>query len=144
MVLIRKMNQEDIQEVYKLGSNEKRFKVGAETSGFWSKQQLIDWVKEDKDILLVAEEDNLVVGFLLTRFHFATKKVDWENLKVNEDYTGRGIGKKLTEEMFKQLKKIGAKYIVAIVEEDNSAIMSLLGKNNFKEGKKIIWMDKFI
>ena len=141
MVKIRKMKIEDVELVYALGIGEKRFRVGAESAGFWTKEQLRNWVKSKDDVLLVAEENRQIVGYVLSQYHAPTRKATFENLYVFPKYRNLGIAKMLTLELIHQLKEKKA-YICGLIETDNESIAQLLGANGFKKGKQMIWMDQ--
>jgi len=142
MVAIRRMKPQDVEEVYNLGISETRFRVGSEEqAGFWTKEQLDSWVRSDSDVLLVAEQEAKVVGYALSHYHLPTKKATFDNLHVNPNYRGLGIGHNLTSELVKALRNQGAFYICTLVESDNNTIVRVLEKSGFKKGKTMIWMD---
>ena len=99
------MKIEDVELVYALGIGEKRFRVGAESAGFWTKEQLRNWVKSKDDVLLVAEENRQIVGYVLSQYHAPTRKATFENLYVFPKYRNLGIAKMLTLELIHQLKE---------------------------------------
>ena len=143
MILVRKMNAEDVEKVYSLGNREQTFEAGGSGKIFWSLEQLKNWLKSN-DILLVAEENGKIVGFLLTQFHNPTGKMVIENLYVDVDYRKMGVGGNLVSAFLGYLPSMGVEYICALIEEENKIIAKLLEKNGFKKGKKMFWMDKTI
>jgi ribosomal protein S18 acetylase RimI-like enzyme len=94
--LVRPMKLCDIDEVYKLGSAEAAFEVAGAV--FWSKGQLERWVENSEqtgDVLLVAEKEGEVAGYLLSRIHKQTGKVDVENVYVKDSHRRKGIASKM-------------------------------------------------
>ena len=142
MVTIRSMNEEDIEKVYELGLNESRFMVGDHSSGFWTKNQLENWVKSTSDILLIAEDKSKILGYVMSQLHIPTRKATIENLYVREDYRGEGVGTSLIEECLRLLKEKGATYFCAMVEYDNKAMLNLVHSLGFQKGHLFYWVDK--
>ena len=142
MIEIRKMELRDIDSVYALGTDEKRFKVGGkEQVGFWTKGQLERWVESESDVLIVAEENKRVIGYALSQYHAPTRKATFENLHVDLAYRGQEIGAQLTEKLVYLLRKKGAKYICGLPDPENKAIVKVLEQQGFKKGKTLVWMD---
>lgn len=141
MTKIRRMEKRDLERVYELGSREERFRVGAEETGFWTREQLFNWVGSENDVLLVAENEGRIVGYALSQYHAPTRKATFENLHVDLSYRKSGIGKLLTAELVRSLKEKGA-YICTLVEPDNEAIIKVLEENGFRKGKQTMWMDQ--
>lgn len=142
-LVIRKMTSEDIDTVYTLGVSQKEFST---TNGaFWDKDQLKNWVRSPRDLLLVAEKEKQVIGFSLYASHLPTGKVTWENLYVNPSYRRLGIASALTKEGLKQIKALGYTYIMmAVNAEDQESFSSLMEKFGFKRGSNVLWMDQLL
>ena len=140
MTKIRRMKLEDVELVHNLGIGEKRFAVGGEEVAFWTKEQLTNWVKSEKDVLLIAEQNEQIIGYALSQYHSPTRKATYENLYVIPEYRNQGIARKLTSELIKQLKEKKS-YICGLIEADNELIVKILEENGFKKGKQMIWMD---
>ena len=141
--LIRKMELEDIEAVYSLGVSQKEFSSASGT--FWSQEQLKNWIRSPKDLLLVAEKDSQIIGFSLYAVHSPTGKVTWENLYISPKYRKLGIASALTKEGLKQIKALGYTYIMLCVNaEDQESFASFLEKFGFKRGSKVLWMDQIL
>jgi ribosomal protein S18 acetylase RimI-like enzyme len=138
MTVIRRMNLQDVDAVFIMGVNEPRFKVSSE-NGFWTKDQLSRWVENEKDVLLIAEEEGKIVGCALSQYHSQTNKATFENLYVNPDCRNSGIGNLLVSELI-QIYQDRNSSLCALIEPDNKPILSLLEKNSFERGKEMIWM----
>ena len=140
MIKIRRMEKKDVEAVYSLGTSEERFRVGGDGAVFWPRGQLSDWVKSKTDVLLVAEDNDKIVGYALSQYHAPTKKAVFENLHVSPEYRGEGVGSQLTDQLVAHLKKQGAVYICALVEPNNEAILNTLTQKGFEKGKKMRWL----
>ncbi|MDQ3076849.1 MAG: GNAT family N-acetyltransferase [bacterium] len=136
------MSTADIPEVLKIAKDVDGFKVSEERESFWSKEQLERWVQSD-DVLLVAELDGRIVGFVLTTHHKPTGKVIWENQLVLPEFRGQGVAQALTEEMEGRLKESGATYIHFLVKETNE-FLHHYKKIGYDAGHKFVWFGKFI
>lgn len=140
---IRKMNIEDIDEVYNLGINQSAFKT--DSGSFWTSVQLKNWVESDMDVLLVAEQDNKIIGFTFFAGHIPTKKVTWENLYIIPEYRKNGIAKDLTTEGLKQIKSLGYVYVMGCVNaDDQGKFVKYVEQFGFKDGGQTTWIDKVL
>jgi len=139
---IRKMSLKDIPEVLQIGLGVDGFKASDDSEGFWSEDQLRRWVESD-DVLLVAEVEGRIVGFVLTTHHKPTGKVTWENQLVISEFRGQGIARALTDEMEKRLKENGATYIHFLTKETNE-FLGHYKKIGYDAGHSFVWFGKFI
>ena len=137
---IRAMELDDIAKVISLAQDEFGFQVSDKTTGFWSKEQLEKWVLSD-DVLLVAEDKDEIIGFVLTAMHKPTGKVTWENQMVSESHCGTGVTEALTKELEKRLKENGATYLHFLVKETNRA-WKYYARKGFDLGYKFFWFGK--
>jgi len=140
---VRKMKETDVEEVYDVGMKIKEFVV-SESRRFWSKQTICDWVNGKNDILLIAEDKEKIIGFIMSRLHKPTREAIIDNIFVSEDWRGKGVGTTLVKECLKQLKEIGARYVYCTVGASDKPAIKLLKKSNFNKGYEFVWMDKFL
>ncbi len=141
-MIIRPMTDQDIPEVLHIGLEVEGFRVSENPEDyFWSEAQLRRWVASE-DVLLVAESDDKVVGFVLTAHHRPTGKVTWENQVVLPEYRGQGIAKALIVEMEKRLKDQGATYLHFLTKTDNPHLDYY--KKSFEPGHTFVWFGKHL
>ena len=92
-------------------------------------------------ILLVAEENRKIVGLIWAHFmqygFFKYGSID--ELFVEEDSRGKGIGSKLIEEAVKKLQKMKAKIILVGTEKENKEAIKLYQKVGFELGENSLW-----
>ncbi len=141
---IRRMKISDISEIIKIGESVKEFRVDSKVRGFWTKEQLGNWVNSKKDSLIVAEKNNKIIGFVMFAHHIPTGKVTFENAWVEKDFRGKEIIERLVEEGIKDLKKKGANYICGLAKTDNFASIKFLEKNKFMKGFDFSWLHRKI
>ena len=141
-MIIRKMTVDDVEIVKAMGDSAPELSVTEGNSSFWSIKRLTQWVRYDSDVLLVAEHDKEVVGFLLTQIHSPSSTAYLSDIAVAEDARGEGVGSALIEYALEQLKLLDITYIYGLTQEHNIAIHSLLSKQQFERGEKMIWFDK--
>lgn len=144
-VEIRPMRDRDVESVHESGVDVEAFQTTgteASESPFWPKDRLRRWVQTGEDVLLVAEADDEIVGFLLSHLHDTTGAAYIENLYVAEAYRRRGIGMQLLQEGVEELVDNGGRYISALTKPNNEAMRELLQEADFNEGDTFVWMDR--
>jgi ribosomal protein S18 acetylase RimI-like enzyme len=140
---IRKMDKTDIPQVHKLGISQEAF--SSKNGAFWTEEQLYKWSQSPTDVLLIAEENSIIVGFSFYSTHVPTGKVTWENLYVIPEARKTGVGSHLVEEGLKQIRSLGFTYIMGCVHAvDQENFASFVEKFNFTVGDKVTWIDQII
>ncbi|MBS3072855.1 GNAT family N-acetyltransferase [Candidatus Pacearchaeota archaeon] len=143
-IKIRTMEILDIPEIIKIGKSVEEFRVDSKIKGFWSEKQLRNWIKSEKDSLIVAEKSNKIIGFVMFAHHIPTGKVTWENAWIDNDFRGTGLIEKLTRKGIEDLKKKGANYVCGLAKTDNFASIKFLEKNKFMKGFDFSWLHRKI
>ncbi len=141
---IRKATKKDMEKLLEIGKSIKEFKVDKKENVFWSKKQLLNWVKSKKDIILIAAENKQIVGFIMFAHHVPTGKVILENVWVNQGLRRKNIAGKLIKKGLSQLKKKGAVYLCASAKINNFASIKFLEKNKFMRGFDFSWLHRKI
>lgn len=91
----------------------------------------------DYGILLVAEEDGQVLGFITGEFMLG--KVVWvDAFTVKETYRGRGIGRKLLEALRAHAKERGAKSMYLMAPSFNTKTVAFYERKGLKKGETFI------
>lgn len=138
---IRIMELADVDKVYEMGKEVPEFKVG-DSPGFWGKEDLERWIKDrGEDILLVVEVDEQIIGFILAKYHKATRLGTITDIFVKEELRGKGIGIKLLEETKSQLLDKGATYLYALIKKQNDPSLGLFKSAGFTKGCDMTWME---
>lgn len=138
---IRKMTVDDVRVVIEIGNEASELAVSDE-SRFWKPDRLNSWVQADEDIMLVAEDNNQVVGAQLTNVHKPSRVCYFSDLVVKESARGQGIGTALIKEALRQCKQLGITYVYGLTQVSNNKIHQLLQKEGFSKGETMIWFEK--
>jgi ribosomal protein S18 acetylase RimI-like enzyme len=141
---IRKAKKSDIDKINKIGNNVNEFRVSEKVVTFWPRNILLDLIKSKTGLILVAEENEDVLGFVIANYNPTFRKAIIENIFVQEKYRKQDIGKRLLTSLLKQLKSIGCEYVCTLVESKSSRAIDFYIENNFKEGIECVWLDKIL
>ncbi|MFH1065364.1 MAG: GNAT family N-acetyltransferase [Nanoarchaeota archaeon] len=103
----------------------------------FSKKAFIKTIKSKEGILLLAEDDNKIVGYLEGAVRQPKTCIDkiasmWD-IFVEKDYRGMGISNMLKEETFMIFRKKGAKYIELNLSIINTRAHSIYKKWGFSD-----------
>lgn len=94
-------------------------------------------IKSRKEIFLVAEIDNKIVGlidgYIIESICYKEKVAFLDHICVDESHRNKDIGSKLIEEFSKKVEKKGAKYIKLNAFEENIPAVSLYCKHGFEK-----------
>lgn len=138
---IRNAEKNDVPIIYEMGSETEEFDVTDNEEIFWDKDSLDSWFDNQKDICLVAEENDQIVGFILSHIHIPTGKVEIENIFVEEAYRGQGVASELFQNLLNDYESGDAEFGVEITMEDNTKIHEFNRKMGFRRGSNVIWWD---
>ena len=141
---IRKATIKDADDLINIGNSVEEFKVDSEGNTFWDKKPLVNWIKSNKDIILIAEDKGKIIGFVMFACHTPTGKTTWENAWMHPDYRGKGIIDKLYNKAEIELKKEGTKYIFGLAKPSSKASIKMQKRLGFDEGLKFVWMGKVL
>ena len=115
------------------------------TSAYIDFNQVLERQAHEEDASLVAELDGEIAGYMISYIvfgGFGLEKSAWiATLGVDPKFMGRGIGRKLAEEILDVYRKAGIRYIFTSVQWDSVDLLSFfktLGfdRSNFINLKK--------
>ena len=132
----------DVNEVFKIGEQTKELRFSRKMH-FHEKREIKTWIKDKKSILLVAESNKQVIGFL---YAILIDK-DWcmlDNVSVKKEFRNNGVGTLLIETFNRQMKKMKVTYISALVDRNYKEPHDFWKKQGFQEGTTYIWYGKDI
>ena len=138
---IRSAEKEDSSEVYEMGTDTEEFEVSDDEDIFWDKDSLEYWFDNQKDVCLVAEENEEIVGFVLSHIHIPTGKVEIENIFVADSYRERGIASELFKQLLNNYESAEVDFAVAITLQDNDKIHEFNRKMGFEKGDTVVWWE---
>jgi len=94
-----------------------------------------------KSVLLVAEEDKKIAGFVWAYFiqygFFKYGTID--ELFVKKEFRRRGVGSTLLKKAIKKLQNFKAKIILVGTEKENKEAIKLYKDVGFELGEKSLW-----
>lgn len=122
-LLIRKIKVEDADVIGKIQTS-----ITKVPSKIDFRQIIEDQERRDEDVSFVAEVNGKVVGFMISYTMsggFGLEKSAWiAILGVDPKFMGRGIGKRLAEEIFRAYEEQGIKNIFTSVRWDSVDLLS--------------------
>jgi len=137
---IRKAKQSDTSKIYSLGKNIKASKVNKKTVTFWPKSTLSKIIKSKNNVILVAEKNEKVIGYIIANYNPSFEKAIIENIYVDES-RHKGVGTLLLNEAVKQLKKNKCKYICTFTKLTEKNTLKWFSHRGIKPGVKVVWSD---
>ena len=124
-IVIRKMCRSDLNTVSELAMLANPF-----TTREKYRKHLLDELKENPDLSLVAVENGRVIGYVQAEVH--NNKAMLEDIAVAKEHQRRGIGKRLLGKELKALKRKGAKIVLAEVHYKCASAIPFYYKHNFR------------
>ncbi len=101
----------------------------------WAKKAIKKLLATENYVILVAELDDRIVGFIdyyiLPSIWEKWNEATINNLFIHKNYQGRGIGSRLLEEVIKRTDEIGIVELHVGTEKDNERAIRLYKKHGF-------------
>jgi len=138
---IRTAKPEDVKAIHALGKNVSEFTTGKETVTFWPESILIRTVQDETVIILVAEVDKEVVGFIIANCNKPLSKALIENIYVRPDNRGQGIGTALVKALVKEANAREYEYIAVLTPPTDTPAIKTYKKAGFTPGETFLWLD---
>jgi len=142
-IKIRPFHESDAREVYAMLESTEEVHVAGLT---YSEKAVRGWnVTRARDVILVAEVNGPVVGFIASKFgdpELGGAYIDC--LIVKPKYRGKGIGQHLLEQCISSLKDRGVVFVHLHVRSDFPRTVNFWEKNGFEGKEPLLWMYKEI
>ena len=135
-ITIEKMKPEDLDGVIVLGLATKELHPQDEFPAYYSKKELIPFIKSPNDIYLVAKVDGKFAGYRLATFNPYLKEAYLLDMVVKPEYRGLGISTLLYKKTFEILRKKKCGWAWTLVRDDNPKMKKILTKKGFHKGVK--------
>ena len=145
-MLIRKATVKDFKKLYSFGLNTPELKVNHKER-FMSKEEFLYAIKNKNGVLLLAEENGEILGFIyadtedVDRPYKATACLVY--IAVSKKFRSKGIASSLYNEGVKELKKMKITNIYAWANP-HSGVINFLEKQGLAKGHECVWMDRKI
>jgi N-acetylglutamate synthase-like GNAT family acetyltransferase len=122
-IIVREMDIKDVDEICEIYSGIIQKPVHPDFNDL-----IVRHAKRKKDICLVAERKNRVIGFMISyilTLGFGMEKSAWiATLGVQGEYMGQGVGRSLAKNIFKRYKKVGIENVYTSVRWDSPDLLS--------------------
>jgi N-acetylglutamate synthase-like GNAT family acetyltransferase len=122
-IIVREMDIKDVDEICEIYSGIIQKPVHPDFNDL-----IVRHAKRKKDICLVAERKNRVIGFMISyilTLGFGMEKSAWiATLGVKGEYMGQGVGRSLAKNIFKRYKKVGIENVYTSVRWDSPDLLS--------------------
>ena len=140
--LIKKLEEKEIEEVYRMGVQVPQFSVDDRASHtFWQKDNLRMFAEQGFSVVIHDEEK--IVGFLLAAYQPVTNKLTWENMYLLQEYRRRGLAQQCFQISWKLAQEAGARVAEGLVELNNIPSQNMLKRLGFENAGKYHWMLMF-
>jgi [ribosomal protein S18]-alanine N-acetyltransferase len=124
---IRKAEIDDVESVIEIQQKQ--------NLSYWSIEDYQSEIDNLDAVFLIAESEDMIIGFILARLIVTLKAAEVINFAVVEKSQNRGIGKILLSELCKVLTTASYKKIELEVREQNLNAINFYLKNQFiKDG----------
>ncbi len=135
-ILIRKMRIGDTDDIMKIQAAITQTSVKTDF-----KRIIREQLQKEEEASFVAEIDGRVVGYMISHIvhgGFGLEKGAWiVTFGVDPEFMGRGIGKRLAEEIFNVYCKMGIKAIYTTVRWDSVDLLSFFKTLGFDRSRFI-------
>jgi ribosomal protein S18 acetylase RimI-like enzyme len=142
MVTVREASLDDVENLHKIGEGVHEFSVNDGTIAFWPKDTLAEAISSDDVIILVAEEQSSIVGFVIATYVSGLRKSTIENIFVTPERREAGIGDALLKNLLDVLASHGCQYVATLVPQNAAAAAGLYKRAGFARGETFVWLDK--
>lgn len=131
----------DIRVIHELGASTDEFKV-SEQLVFYTKSELLEWVKDRREnVLMVLEKNGLVVGFTFSKV-MSHRWALTETLYIHPDHRTLKSAEVLYLGALGELKSRGVEQISFIIRDDHKALIRLLKhKGGAEDCGKYTWLN---
>ena len=146
-VLIRQMEIDDIPSVYHLGEKlftSEEFPILYRT---WDPYEVTDYFSSDPDYCIVAETNNMIVGFILAttieKEGTAWKKYGYLSwMGVDEAFQRTNLGRRLYKNLEERLQEDGVRMVIADTQADNTGAINFFEVMGFSPHTQHVWLTK--
>lgn len=133
----------DVDVIFAIGRSDPAFAV-SDAISFYERSELVEWVGDPSDnILLVAEYESAVVGFLFCKVmshHWAML----DNFYVRPEHRGKRFGLALFQELLRGLRGRGVVYLSALASPDDPEVANVIRRLGLARTKGYDWYELFL
>lgn len=136
-VLIREATINDVKTIHDIWKNISEFYTSDSTITFWPIEILEYSIDKENVLILVAEIEKKIVGFIILNINNSLKKAEVENIYVIPNYRWKWISDNLLKEAINRLLIWKIENVVAMSYE----AVDFFSRNWFEKWKNFYWMN---
>ena len=140
-VCIRRAAIADVERIHILGQCVEEFTTSDVTVTFWPESILRASIDTDTVVILVAEEDTDIVGFIIVNCNRHLSKAIIENIYVHPTRRRQSIGTRLLEVALDEVKNGSYEFICVLTPPDDAPAIKTYQKAGFVQGEQFLWLD---
>lgn len=141
---VRPAQRKDLNSIVRLGNTVSEFQVSDEVVTFWPKEIVERCIKDNQNPIIVAVQDDEIVGFIIANYNPSFKKAIIENVFVSPEYRGQKVGESLLERLVKDLRELGCEYVCTLIENQSTFAIDFYKRNGFSRGIDCAWLDRVL
>lgn len=142
-IKIRRVRVVDIPKIISLGRNTEEF-ICSKKARFYSRDEFENLIRlSNKNIILVIFQKGNFAGFLCAKI----MSIHWcsiDTIAIEPKFRNFGIANLLLEHLYAILRKKNICYVQALAGTKYVGTKKFWKAQDFQEGKKLIWFDKYI
>jgi ribosomal protein S18 acetylase RimI-like enzyme len=142
VINVRRAEAKDVDAIHSLGEPVSEFSVSNETITFWPKDILARAIGSNGVVILAAEANQQIVGFIIANLNVSLRKAIIENVYVRPENRGAGVGNKLLDKLLLSLEDIGIEYVSTLIPLEADDASRLYLEAGFSKGESFLWLDK--
>lgn len=135
--IIRMAKNEDVEEIWNIGSNVSEFKTAENVVIFWPKETLKNCINKEDILFYVVALENKIIGFSIVNLNKSLGKAEIENIYILPEYRKNRIGRKLLDVILQKLKEENYNNVNCLADE----AIGFYEHYGFTKGKRFAWMD---
>ena len=141
------MEIDDLPAVYRLGERLFTREESPILYRTWDPYEVTEYFSSDPDYCLVAEADDLIVGFVLATT-IEKEGTAWKRygylawMGVDEAFQRRSLGQRLYRKLEDELMEDGVRMVIADTDEDNDEAIAFFDAMGFSPRSQHVWLAK--
>lgn len=139
---VREATLEDIPQILKSSKTSDRFRMSEYTNEI-DEEEIRYWINDSRSIVLVAENDEKIVGYAYGVI-ISPKWFFFDAFLVVPEYQNRGIGKRMYKFLRDKCKTKGLQFIQGVVKDSNDNSLNFWLNMGYDKGAKCIWVEDWL
>jgi ribosomal protein S18 acetylase RimI-like enzyme len=138
-IIIRPLKIDDLDDICRIDADI----LGVVRKDYYKEKLEKAKLEENQISNLAAVHNEKVVGFIMGRIYIGEYGIDQvsviiDTIGVSPEYQGSGVAKKLFREFFRNVKKLGIRKVLTIVDWEKLDLLKFFHGEGFEPSKKIV------